>query len=265
MHVPLGPEFEPGSLLGNAKAGLVLLDENGSVTLYNRQAVRLLGVTPDQALGASFSEIVGDPLVQGLLSGAEGKSSNLIVDHEGRPLDLTVTTGRMEDRLYRVVELRDGAKRRALESRTSEFEKGAIAAQSDWSSRLKATSILQFLRDTAAECADQANFWDMVRRTGVILFPAGGAVCTADADSMTPRSNWGALADLATFATQTCAAAPGVPSSRCPHFPADLAALCIAFDEGRLCLAQPETGQVDEETGGLFADTVSYGLTVVKP
>src|SRR5512134_1018887 len=98
MHVPLGPEFEPESLLGNTKCGLVLLDENGSVTLYNRQAVRLLGLTLDQALGAEFSSIVADPSVHALLSASEGRSPNLIVDHAGKPLDLNVTTGRVEDR-----------------------------------------------------------------------------------------------------------------------------------------------------------------------
>ena len=72
------------------------------------------------------------------------------------------------------------------------------------------------------------------------------------------------MAGLAAFRTSACTADVGSPSDRCGHFPGG-SGVCVAYDDGRLCLTAQDGGAVDLETATLFAETVAYGLAQVEP
>jgi PAS domain S-box-containing protein len=264
MQVRLDPEFGPDSLLGLGSTGLVLIDQEGSVSLFNRQAARLIGLSPDRALGTSLSKMLPDSHIESWLHASSPPPRRISVQMDGRPLDLDFSTTDVQNGQLRIVTVRDARKRMALEEKANAYEKGLGGEQVDWNFRLKATSLLELLRDFAEDPPNLASVWDMARRTGAILFPLGGAVCVQGNGQFRVQTSWGRLSEVSAFPDAGCLSAPGAPSTACPHFSVGLQGVCVHMEGGRVILARSPESTADPATELLFAETVDYALSNVR-
>jgi len=260
MQVRLDPEFGPDSLLGNSSTGLVLVDDVGVVSVFNRQAAKLLKLAPDRAIGSPLSSMVSDAAVEGWLSDPAGQTPRLSVFVEGRPIDLAIAAIGLEENRFRIVSIRDATKRRALESKALAYEKGQGGGPVDWNVRLKASSVLLLLREFGDDPTSLAAVWDMARRTGAVLFPTGGAICAQANGQFQVQSSWGNMTSVSAFPDLGCLAAPGSPSTACAHFSVGVPGVCTWIENGRILLARSGDSALDTETESLFAETVDYAL-----
>ncbi|MCW5937884.1 MAG: diguanylate cyclase [Fimbriimonadaceae bacterium] len=296
-------EVEPGAtldaLIGSTSDGIVCLDENLHVLLYNQAALRVMDADPDSLVGSEFLAYVDAEdraSVTALLRDlgqTELASLNLDRPFQFRfaqggadpvPVEATVTqtitaTGRIFAFFVRDVSEQVEAQRR-VEGLESSLATKLVQLQES-KERL---TLLQAFSDFLQSCLSLSEAYAEVARFGRRLFPIGGSLAATEPEGkrLVIVAAWGGATEGDSFEPDDCWALRRgrVHENRlgdqmvCEHVPADSPpSLCLPLLARGECLgvlrvlrsaADPAFSEEDQEFLLAVADTVKLRLANLR-
>lgn len=223
MTLQVEQDFSPEALSGHARTGLFVTDSNGMIALFNRAAVKLTRIPPEQLLGGKLPFDLSDRLL-----GVSPQSC--VVETPAGTLEFSVA-GASEE--LHLIAVRDIARRLALTRQTREFEMASGSDWKGWNTRARALAVLQLLRDYALNPQDLSAVAELAKLTANVIFPQGGEVILQSSDNPFHRWSWG------------------------PHLIGD--SVDLSFDGGTVRFSTP-LDSVATEAADLFAKTLEFAL-----
>lgn len=240
-------ELVPENLLGHQRTALVAVDAQGRISSFNRASSSLVRIDPVRFTEATLIDVVNEPGLDDWLYSA-GQNSTYHVARKTSPLDvkcLHTTPG------LKVLAISDASPRLRLSAETQEYESGVRSDFVDWDTKTRSMALLQFFQEYAENPPSVGGVYEMARRTGSHLFPAGGALYQQKTDgTFEVCESWGNL-----FAEPSYRPAPGATI----QFLEGESGQCFAF-EGGLMAVREDSQPIDLQLADLFVQTISLGL-----
>lgn len=224
MTLQVEQDFSPEALSGHARTGLFVTDSHGVIALFNRAAVKLTRLSPDNVLGSRLPFDVGERLL------TSPAAQPCLVETASGTLEFSVA-GTNEG--LNLIAVQDIALRLALSRQTREFEMASGSDWKGWNTRARALAVLQLLRDYALHPQDLSSIAELAKLTANVMFPQGGEVVLQSSENPFHRWTWG------------------------PHVVGD--SIDLVFDGGTVRFASP-LDSVSLEAAELFAKTLELAL-----
>lgn len=173
-------ELVPENLLGHQRTALVAVDDQGRVSSFNRASSVLLGIDPARFTDSSLPVVVKEPALDDWLY-SSSQNASYHVGRETMPLDVKcvhTTPG------LKVVAITDAGPRLRLHAETQGYESGVRSDFIDWDAKTRSMALLQFFQEYVENPPSIGGVFEMARRTGSHLFPAGGAIYQHKSDGV---------------------------------------------------------------------------------